>query len=137
MRTLTLGGVVVLFVVVITVPTAWGQGAPGRDVTEAQYERWKTELSNWGRWGADDEIGALNLVTPAKRLQAAALVQQGVTVSLASDADTVEAVDNPNPYDHTMLSISSDRLAVSYHGITHTHLDALAHINDDGVFYNA
>ena len=44
-----------------------------RTVTEAQYEQWKTELTNWGRWGADDEIGALNLVTPAKRLQAVAL----------------------------------------------------------------
>ena len=107
-----------------------------RAVTEAQYEQWKTELSNWGRWGADDEIGALNLVTPEKRLQAVALVEDGVTVSLAGDADTVEAVDNPNPYEHTMLSISSDRIAVSYHGISHTHLDALAHINDDGVFYN-
>ena len=107
-----------------------------RAVTEAQYEQWKTELSNWGRWGADDEIGALNLVTPAKRLQAVALVEEGITVSLAGDADTVEAVDNPFPYEHEMLGISSDRIAVRYHGISHTHLDALAHVNDDGVFYN-
>ena len=28
------------------------------------------------------------------------------------------------------------RISVQYHGISHTHLDALAHINDDGVFYN-
>ena len=105
-------------------------------VTETQYEQWKTDLSNWGRWGEDDEIGALNLITPAKRLQAVALVEDGVTVSLAGDADTVEAVDNPNPYEHTMLGISSDRIAVSYHGIAHTHLDALAHVNADGVFYN-
>ncbi len=105
-------------------------------VTETQYEQWKTDLTNWGRWGEDDEIGALNLITPAKRLQAVALVEDGVTVSLAGDADTVEAVDNPNPYEHTMLGISSDRIAVSYHGIAHTHLDALAHVNADGVFYN-
>jgi len=137
MITLIRSSMVVLLAVVITVPTAWGQAESARDITEAQYERWKTDLSNWGRWGADDEIGALNLITPAKRLQAVALVQQGITVSLASDADTVEAVDNPNPYEHTMLSISSDRLSVSYHGISHTHLDALAHINNDGVFYNA
>ena len=111
-------------------------GESGRTVTEAQYEQWKTDLSNWGRWGADDEIGALNLVTPAKRLQAVAVVQDGFTVSLAGDANTVEAVDNPYPYEHEMVSISSDRIAVQYHGISHTHLDALAHINDDGVFYN-
>ena len=35
-----------------------------------------------------------------------------------------------------MLGIGNDRLAVTYHGITHTHLDSLAHINDNGVFYN-
>ena len=35
-----------------------------------------------------------------------------------------------------MLGIGSDRIAVSYHGIAHTHLDSLAHINDNGVFYN-
>ena len=105
-------------------------------VTDAQYEQWKKDLSNWGRWGKDDEIGALNLITPAKRKQAAALVREGVSVSLASDADTVRAVDNPNPYELTMQGIGSDRLAINYHGITHTHLDSLAHINANGVFFN-
>ena len=63
--------------------------APKRVVTEAEYERWKTELSNWGRWGKDDQIGALNLITPSKRKQAAGLVKEGVSVSLAADVDTV------------------------------------------------
>src|SRR5688572_33487392 len=62
--------------------------SPAGRVTAAQYERWKTELSNWGRWGKDDQIGTLNLITPAKRRQAAALVRDGVSVSLAGDADT-------------------------------------------------
>jgi len=31
-------------------------------------------LSNWGRWGDDDELGTLNLIAPAKRLQAASLI---------------------------------------------------------------
>ena len=110
--------------------------SPNRAVTEAQYERWKRELSNWGRWGKDDQIGTLNLITPAKRRQAAALVKDGVSVSLAGDADTVKAIDNPNPYEHTMQGIGADRIAVFYHGIAHTHLDSLAHINDQGVFYN-
>ena len=35
-----------------------------------------------------------------------------------------------------MLAIGADRVGVSYHGIAHTHLDSLAHINYDGVFYN-
>ena len=105
-------------------------------VTLAQYERWKTELSNWGRWGKDDQIGTLNLITPAKRRQAAALVRDGVSVSLAADADTEKAVDNPSPYEYTMLGIGSDRIGIAYHGIAHTHLDAWNHIHANGVFYN-
>src|SRR6188508_3151576 len=114
-------------------------GTPSADrppVAKADYEKWKTELSNWGRWGKEDQIGALNLITPAKRRQAAALVKEGVSVSLAADTDTVKAVDNPNPYEVTMQGIGSDRIAINYHGIAHTHLDSLAHINEQGVFYN-
>ena len=110
--------------------------AAGHAVSPAEYERWKKDLSNWGRWGKDDQIGALNLITPAKRKQAAGLVKEGFSVSMAGDADTVKAVDNPNPYELKMLTIGSDQIAVNYHGIAHTHLDSLAHINDNGVFFN-
>src|SRR5678816_3479569 len=68
-------------------------------VTPQQFDQWKKDLNNWGRWGKDDEIGTMNLITPAKRKQAAALVKEGLSVSLASDADTVQAIDNPQPYD--------------------------------------
>jgi kynurenine formamidase len=112
------------------------QTAPSHAVSAEQYERWKKDLSNWGRWGKDDEIGALNLITPEKRKQAAALVKEGFSVSLASDADTVPAVDNANPFEIKMLGIGNDQISIRYHGITHTHLDSLAHINDNGVFYN-
>jgi kynurenine formamidase len=105
-------------------------------VTTAQYEQWKKDLSNWGRWGKNDEIGTMNLITPAKRKQAAALVKEGISVSLASDPDTEKAVDNPSPYEHQMQGIGSDRWGVSYHGVAHTHLDSLAHINENGVFFN-
>ena len=109
-------------------------------LSKAQFERWKTELSNWGRWGKDDELGALNLVTPAKRKRAAGLVKEGVPVSMAGDVDTVKAADNANPYEHTMNSLSpinaGDRLSVSYHGYAHTHLDAFAHRFFDGKMWN-
>ena len=104
--------------------------------TKADIERWKTELSNWGRWGKDDQLGALNLITPAKRKQAAALVRDGVSVSLARDAETEKAVDNPTPYERVMTSISGDKLAISFHGFIHTHIDSLAHSSDDGKLYN-
>ena len=110
--------------------------APNHNVTPEEYERWKKELSNWGRWGKDDQLGTLKLITPAKRKQAAALVKEGVSVSLAGDLDTVKAVDNPDPFELKMLSIGMDQISVNYHGIAHTHLDSLAHINDKGVFFN-
>ena len=137
MRKLAIGCFAASLIVGLTVSKLLSQsGATRPTVTPAEYERWKKDLSNWGRWGKDDQIGALNLITPAKRKQAATLVKEGFSVSLASDADTVKAVDNANPYEITMNGIGTDRIAVNYHGITHTHLDSLAHINANGVFYN-
>ncbi len=88
-------------------------------VTEAEYDRWKTELSNWGRWGPEDELGALNLITPEKRKQAAALVREGVSVSLSRDADLEEGPRGA-PYQRIMNQVgptgAADRLTVRYHG---------------------
>ena len=142
-RTLS-GGIVAIAMMATMTMTMADAGAPapqqasGSDqaVTKEQYEQWKKDLSNWGRWGKDDEIGTVNLITPAKRKQAAALVKEGFSVSLAGDPDTEKAVDNPNPYEHAMQGISADRWGVAYHGVAHTHLDSLAHINDNGVFFN-
>ena len=110
-------------------------------VTEAQYERWQTDLSNWGRWGPDDELGAANLITPAKRAEAAGLVTEGFTVSLASNAQKYASLDNPCPIEWSMVrasrSSASDRLAYPcIHGPGTTHLDAFAHIFFDGKMWN-
>ena len=125
-------------VVLVGIVGVVGAQGPARShtVTKAQYEEWKKTLSNWGRWGRNDEVGTMNLVTLAKRKAAATLVREGFSISLASDPDTAKAVDNPNPYQHEMQGIGADRWGVSYHGVAHTHLDSLAHINDNGVFYN-
>ena len=48
-------------------------------VSQAQFDEWVGTLSNWGRWGPDDEIGTLNLITPEKRKEASSLVQNGVS----------------------------------------------------------
>src|SRR5437879_13646453 len=79
-------------------------GQDSHSVTAAEVERWMTELSNWGRWGKQDQIGAVNLITPAKRKQAAALVKDGVSVSLAHDTVTEKAPDNDSPFVHTMTA---------------------------------
>src|SRR5262245_35655490 len=103
MRNLTIGLVVsaLISITAIRATTETSAGRAAQDgparapVTQAEYDRWRVELSNWGRWGKDDEMGTLNLVTPAKRKAATALVRQGIAVSLASNAFTEKGVDVP------------------------------------------
>jgi kynurenine formamidase len=111
--------------------------------TFAEYERALDELSNWGRWGADDELGAANLITPAKRVEAARLVTEGITVSLAHDIIQEPGIDGNVVLDRQVVAVSptgaSDRYQYSgtYHGTVHSHLDALdCHIMVDGRGYN-
>lgn len=117
--------------------------APPEAVTKEMVDKWMTELSNWGRWGKDDQLGAINLITPAKRKQAAALVKAGVSVSLAHDTLKEKAVDNGSPFVHEMGAgcdgqgqFCSDRYSVSYHGYAHTHMDALTHMRYNGKMFN-
>jgi kynurenine formamidase len=110
-------------------------------VTKAEYDRWLVELSNWGRWGKDDEMGTLNLITPAKRKQAAALVKEGLTVSLASDASKDKQVDVPCPVEWGMVTASDEGAAdrIGYpciHGAGSTHLDSFAHRFFGGKMWN-
>src|SRR3989454_6515101 len=138
MKQISIGVLAVLVAVAALVgtPRAQNGSASHKVVTKEQFEQWKKEYSNWGRWGKDDQVGAINLINPAKRKQAAALVKEGFSVSLALDADTVKAIDNPNPYEHRMTGIGSDYVGVAAHGWAHTHIDSLAHVNENGVFYN-
>ena len=102
-----------------------------------------TTLSNWGRWGKDDQLGALNLITPRKRKEAAALVKEGLSISLARNAVKVR-VGPSAPFEHRMLQTgvtpgseySGDLFSVQFHGFTHTHVDALCHIFHQGRMYN-
>ncbi|MCU1257889.1 MAG: Cyclase [Bryobacterales bacterium] len=113
-------------------------------ITRIDIDRWMTELSNWGRWGKSDQSGTVNLITPAKRREAAALVKDGVAISLAHDALTAKALDNDAPFVHKMLYTGArpngdwfmDEYTVAFHGLAHTHMDALAHTSWKGRMYN-
>ena len=61
--------------------------------SESEVLDYASTLSNWGRWGADDELGTINLITPLKRKQAAGLVSDGITVSCAWPITTDPAPD--------------------------------------------
>src|SRR6187397_3106368 len=51
-------------------------------VNAEEFDRLFQQVKNWGRWGADDQLGSVNLITPAKRQQALSLAKTGQTVSL-------------------------------------------------------
>ncbi|MFI5426626.1 hypothetical protein [Aeromicrobium sp. UC242_57] len=105
----------------------------------------------WGRWGVDDERGALNRITDESVMRAVGSVQQGRTVSLA-----VDMVAGSGPHfkgraslQHFMtrhggdyaaglkekgFGFADDYVLVATHGTTH--LDALSHVWRDGLMYN-
>lgn len=117
------------------------QSAPtSHTTTKDDLARWAKEYNNWGRWGKDDQLGTLNLITPAKRLQAAALVREGVSVSMSRTLETKKAEDVENPFELQMRGpgLALDSFSIGYHGYGHTHIDALAHVfNAAGQGYNS
>jgi kynurenine formamidase len=121
--------------------------------SEAQVLDWMTSLSNWGRWGEDDQLGCLNLITPEKRREAAALVTDGVTVScsrpIVTDitpdithqvqrymVDSGEGRETDPPERRLVRRGASEFIGMVFHGQTITHIDALAHYSWQGKLYN-
>jgi len=107
------------------------------------------KVKNWGRWGSEDERGALNLITPEKRREGAAAVLSGEVVSCARELPVRPSPENPNPALHMMLVAGDDCLipglgfesvmdflGVAFHGMATSHIDALCHVFVDGQMYN-
>lgn len=129
---------------------------PQQDEVLAYFE----ELSNWGRWGADDRRGTLNLIDDGTRAAAAALARSGRVVSCGWDIDTREQPDDqgtaprrlmlstgqglndpdrvlaPGQQDRPRHAGSAEELSIYPHGFRVTHVDALAHQFWDGTIYN-
>ena len=133
-----LGVVAATVAVVVVSGSAAGQDNPPGPHNEAEFDALFEEVKNWGRWGADDELGTANLITEEKSRAAAALVKRGLTVSLSHNPMADEAPDNPDSaFNHTMAeSLRSDTIEFSYHGYGVSHLDALCHIYHKGQMYN-
>jgi kynurenine formamidase len=107
--------------------------ATHRPTNQAEYDLMFKQVSNWGRWGAKDELGTANLVTDAKRKQAVSLIRNGISVSLAHDLVTEKAADNPNPFE---VSNGGNAYRTVFHGTVHSHMDALCHLAYKGQMYN-
>ncbi len=111
------------------------------------------ERRNWGRWGEDDERGALNLLTPERILAGVRSVRSGKVISLSRPIPTWTGAGNPLPAQHFMRmghhggdnrqertdrdpgGSGTDFYGLHYHGVNTTHLDSLAHAWDaDGIY---
>jgi hypothetical protein len=119
-------------------PAVAARVATAPPLTIEQVNKWETELSNWGKWGADDERGSLNYVTPQKTVDALRLARDGVVVSLARFAAVERAADNFNfgETKHWMTNVNAqtgmplfalDGVTYGIHDGTNSHLDALCH----------
>ena len=108
------------------------------------------QVKNWGRWGEDDERGALNYIDDKKRAAAAALIRDGAAISCALDFPVDPSVNNPHPAQHMMvvagdaccdprapgLEMTMDFIGIAFHGMASSHIDALCHVLVDGKMYN-
>jgi kynurenine formamidase len=100
-----------------------------------------TRLSNWGRWGPDDQLGTLNFVTSEVTAAAVSTVRSGQTISCARPLPTQPGPDNLNPVVHHMIGTATegygaDYFALAPHGYATSHIDALCHIFHEGRMYN-
>ena len=110
--------------------------------TQQEVESYLRDRRNWGRWGKDDDIGAINLITAEKRAAAAGLVRSGRAVSLSRHFPKAPGPGNQIPAQHFMRIIpvgtggaASDYYGIVYHGMAATHLDALCHVwNEEGMW---
>jgi kynurenine formamidase len=110
-------------------------------------------VSNWGRWGADDQRGTLNLVTESVVKRGVAAARQGRAFSLAIPFDeTGPQWDSKNMPERVNPELSTYAVNVVFTGNTDdfttsddsfrmgsqaaTHLDALAHVGYEGKLWN-
>jgi hypothetical protein len=99
------------------------------------------KFSNWGRWGAEDQLGAPNLITPAVTKRVIDLVEDGLRITMSRTVSFEPTLDAPSPPVHFMLEsgegwasgdkISSrafpaatDYFGMIFHGYTVTHVDS-------------
>ncbi len=111
--------------------------------TESEFRQAMETLSNWGRWGIDDELGAANLISPETLTHAASLVSEGLCFSLAHDIIQHATPEGPWFLDRQVVNVSdtgaSDRYQYTgtYHGVIHSHLDSIdCHVMFEGKGYN-
>jgi hypothetical protein len=116
----------------------------------AEFHDIAKRVNNWGRWGREDEIGTLNLITDEAVRAAARTVRSGrrIPLALPLQQDGVQTGMIPgrvNPM-HTMVMLNYEMfgpgtVATSDDAVTMglqaaTHWDGLTHVSHSGRIYN-
>tara|TARA_B100001250_G_C19753450_1_gene768937 strand:- start:506 stop:1465 length:960 start_codon:yes stop_codon:yes gene_type:complete len=107
------------------------------------------KLDNTGKWSLNDRIGTINYITNEKVKSSLKFVKKGVSVSLSfkisedSLAPNNFNSDKLSRYSHETNELNfngynwvTDNFSISYHGHTHSHIDALNHLSHNGFYYN-
>ena len=123
-----------------------GRATP--EVSAAEFTALFESVRTWGRWGAADQRGMVNLLTEGSIVAAARLVRSGLVVSLSLPLNTTSGPDCPNPAEFRMtqghdtdaglgeVGFAKDFVGVDYHNDGHSHIDALCHVSYQGTLYN-
>ncbi len=120
--------------------------------TLEEFRRTAKRVSNWGRWGEQDQLGTLNLITPEKVAEASACVRKGHAISLSTPFDEngvwstgtlrhnpvhMMRVDGRDANDERwqrLARYNDDYVAMPLQAATHW--DAPSHVYYDGLLYN-
>jgi hypothetical protein len=78
----------------------------GSALTAQEFGALVRELSNWNRWGPEDQSGTLHFLTAERVAASTRLVRDGVTVSLSLPLNTTPAIHCPVPADHHMTALT-------------------------------
>jgi len=125
---------------------AWGQVFSKEKL---EFDKIYTKVNNKNKWGSGDRLGTINYITNEKVLSALKIPNKGISVSLGFNmVDDSNRINNSS-YDH--LSNFSykqifaehngynwimDNYEIAYHGFTHSHIDGINHLSNDGIMYN-
>lgn len=138
------------FIILIPLSSMSQNTSTHAPITRAQFDALFEQVDNAQRWGETDQKGTLNLITPDVRRMAAAEVRDGVTISMARELVGKSGQDISESIKLQFMALSDtllgpadgsvmwtmERMELTYHGFTITHVDALSHISYQDRIYN-
>ena len=136
-----------LIFLLLTVPIiSFGQSLSAE---KKSFDNLFKKLDNTGKWGQNDRLGTTNYITSEKIKSSLKFVKKGVSVSLSFNIseDSLSPnyfnSDKLSKYSHEINELNfkgynwvTDNFSISYHGHTHSHIDALNHLSHSGLYYN-